>query len=63
MGSMMFRRYLYALRRHPGTPIAVWMMVLGGIAGAEGGWDGAAVGVLVMSVSWVPVLITAWQSK
>ncbi len=44
--------YWRKLGRHPGLPIAGALIVLGAIAG---GWGGA----LVMSVYFLPVLITA----
>ena len=61
------RRYLSALRRHPGTPIAAVLTVLGffagygrpGMAPLYGGLFGAA----VMSVFWIPVLATAWSNR
>lgn len=61
------RRYLLALHRHPGVPIMAVLTPLGFIAGLArpdgptlgGGLFGAA----VMSVFWIPVLLTAWSDR
>jgi hypothetical protein len=55
------RRYLYNLSRHPGLPIAALYSVLGAIVGAmrDGTVASVATGSLLMSIFWIPVLLTA----
>lgn len=56
------KRYLRNLRHHPGVPIATAMTLMGALAG-KGSPRGAIVGALVMSVFWIPVLITARHER
>jgi hypothetical protein len=49
--------YLRRLTSHPGTPWAAFLSLTGAIAGRESARS-AIVGTLVMSVYWIPVLIT-----
>jgi hypothetical protein len=54
------KNYLRNLRRHPGLPYAALLTVFGAIAGAgRGNATGALVGGLIMSIYWLPVLLTA----
>ena len=55
------KRYFKNLRNHPGLGYARFYTLLGGIAGfqRDGTLKSAAVGALVMSIFWIPVLITA----
>jgi hypothetical protein len=46
------------LRKHPGTPIAAGLTILGAIAGAERGEHGALIGAAIMSIYWIPVFCT-----
>jgi hypothetical protein len=57
-------KYLKALRRHPGVPIASALTALGFVAGASGErWLlSGALGAAVMSVFWLPVLLTAGRN-
>lgn len=49
--------YFRRLKRHPGTPWAAFLSLTGALAGRESP-RGAIVGTLVMSIYWIPVLIT-----
>lgn len=55
------KRYFKNLCRHPGLGYASFYTLLGAMAGSQrdGTLRSAAVGALVMSVFWIPVLITA----
>lgn len=56
--------YWKRLKRHPGVPIASFFSVTGAIPGLRSGsWQHVAVGVAIMSVFWIPVLITARASR
>ena len=59
------RAYLDRLKRHPGVPIATACSALGFVAGAHGiHWLRLGlIGAAIMSVFWIPVLITARSSK
>ena len=52
------KRYLRNLANHPGLGCATFLTVAGAIAGRESP-RGILAGALVMSVFWIPVLITA----
>jgi hypothetical protein len=51
------RRYLRNLSRHPGLGYATLLTTLGGVAGR-----GSPRGVMLMSIFWIPVLITSWHN-
>lgn len=55
------KRYLKDLSEHPGLGYATFMSLLGALAGfqRQETLRSAAVGALVMSIGWIPVLITA----
>ena len=58
------KTYFRNLRQHPGLPYATLFTVSGVVAGApKGGIKGALVGALVMSVFWIPVLLTTPRGK
>lgn len=58
-------KYWRSLQRHPGTPIAAWFLLLGFASGAcKTPWYiGGALGAAVMSVFFIPVLVTAWSMR
>lgn len=62
---MRLKRFVLALKAHPGVPVASGMTVLGFIAGAEGEhWiRSGLIGAGIMSMFWIPVLWTAWQNS
>jgi hypothetical protein len=51
------KSYWQKLLRHPGTPWAAFLSVIGAFAGRNS-LQGVIVGTLVMSIYWIPVLIT-----
>jgi hypothetical protein len=54
------KTYLNRLRRHPGLGYVALLTIFGVAAGAgRGNASGALVGGLIMSVFWIPVLLTA----
>ena len=59
------KRFWRSLRGHPGVPIVLALMPMGFIAGASNPHNGVLAGGLfgaaVMSLFWIPVLITAWS--
>jgi hypothetical protein len=57
------REFWQSLKRHPGMPIASYLSALGLIAGMDGGFWKAIGGFSIMSVFWIPVLITAWTGR
>ena len=55
------KAYFRRLPKHPGFNLALVFSLMGFVAGAtahQGGTKRALVGALVMSVYWIPVLIT-----
>jgi hypothetical protein len=50
--------YFRRLPSHPGFGIALIYSALGAVAGSRGNARGAIVGAIVMSIFWIPVLIT-----
>lgn len=58
----MLKRYLQSLAHHPGLFYASFFTAMGAIAGAQRGSANAVIaGVAMMSVFWIPVLVTAAQ--
>ena len=59
------RAYWRRLCRHPGVPIASICSGMGFAAGAHGShWlRSGLLGFALMSLFWVPVLLTAWTDK
>lgn len=59
------QKYARALRAHPGVPIAAVLTALGFVSGAMGEhWIfGGMRGAAIMSVFWIPVLVTAWGMR
>ena len=56
------RRYLRSLARHPGLFYATFFTALGAAGGAQrGSANAVAVGAAMMSIFWIPVLVTAAQ--
>ena len=54
--------YWQRLKRHPGVPVAIACQGMGFIAGftrPDGDLKIAFIGMAIMSVFWIPVLITA----
>jgi hypothetical protein len=52
------------LSKHPGVPVAAACSGFGFIAGLMHGSLGRAfAGLAIMSVFWIPVLITAWNGR
>lgn len=54
--------YWQRLKRHPGVPIAFACQGMGFVAGlrrVDGDLTTALIGMAIMSVFWIPVLITA----
>ena len=49
--------YFERLRAHPGFFIAVTCTLMGAVAGSES-WSKALMGAAIMSVFWLPVLLT-----
>jgi hypothetical protein len=49
--------YFCRLKRHPGVPWAAFLSLQGALIG-HGSPRGAIAGALVMSIFWIPVLIT-----
>lgn len=64
-----WKKFCRSLSAHPGKPIALILTCLGALAGLGNkhsvGHELAymAFGACVMSLYWVPVLITAWQVR
>lgn len=52
------KSYLRRLPSHPGFGVAIISTAMGAAAGRHGGIRGVIVGAAVMSILWVPVLIT-----
>jgi hypothetical protein len=50
-------RYLHRLRHHPGVPWAAFFSGTGALAGRDSA-GGMVIGTLVMSIYWIPVLVT-----
>jgi hypothetical protein len=58
------KTYLQSIAKHPGLPIAAACSSFGFIAGLmHGTLSRAFVGLAIMSVFWIPVLITAWTGR
>ena len=60
--------YWRSLCRHPGVPIATAFSIFGFVAGVQRAhgvhWlHSGLLGAAIMSVFWVPVLLTAWFDK
>ena len=56
------RRYLRSLAHHPGLFYASFFTAMGAVAGAQRGSANAVIaGAAMMSVFWIPVLVTAAQ--
>lgn len=57
--------YIQRLKKHPGVPIAAALTCLGFAAGAKGEhWIvSGLIGAAIMSVFWLPVLLTARSSE
>jgi hypothetical protein len=55
------KRYLRNLSNHPGLGYASFFTMLGALAGfqRDGTLRSSVIGALVMSVFWIPVLITS----
>ena len=51
------KNYWQKLLQHPGTPWAAFLSAIGAFAGRNS-LQGVIVGTLVMSIFWIPVLIT-----
>jgi hypothetical protein len=49
--------YFRKLKRHPGTPWAAFLSGVGALAGRDSP-RGVIFGTLVMSIYWIPVLLT-----
>lgn len=54
-------RYFSNLAQHPGTPWAAFLSGVGALAGRNSP-RGIIIGTLVMSIYWVPVLITNFEN-
>jgi prepilin signal peptidase PulO-like enzyme (type II secretory pathway) len=48
---------------HPGTVLIVAFIVIGAMAGAKGGWQGALFGAGVMAVVFVPMYLYGAYSR
>ncbi len=59
--SRHIKRLKTGLRDHPGVLMATFFTIVGAVAGVEGGVVGSVIGALIMSVFWLPVLVTAYQ--
>jgi hypothetical protein len=60
------KEYIARLKKHPGVPVALTCQGMGFIAGfnrVDGNLTSALVGVGVMSLFWIPVLLTAQKHK
>ena len=59
------QQFFKALRNHSGLIPAIYLPIFGFFAGVGNrnmGWlEGGIFGFCVMSLVWIPVLITAWQ--
>ena len=56
------RRYLRSLAHHPGLFYVSFLTAIGAAVGAKSGSIRAVVvGVAMMSIFWIPVLVTAAQ--
>jgi hypothetical protein len=53
--------YFRKLKRHPGTSWAAFLSGVGALAGRDSA-RGVIVGTLVMSIYWIPVLLTNLES-
>lgn len=51
--------YWMRLGSHPGVPMAAVFTLMGAVAGMERGATGALTGAALMSLFWIPVLLTA----
>jgi hypothetical protein len=52
-----------SLSAHPGPPIALLLTIWGAIAGIGRGEWMPLWGALIMSVFWLPVVLTAWSGR
>lgn len=56
------KKYFIGLTNHPGVPVAVTLQVFGFLAGldkVQGFWFfNGLTGAVIMSVFWIPVLLT-----
>jgi hypothetical protein len=56
------RRYLRSLTHHPGFFFALFLTTIGAVTGAQrGSANAVVVGAAMMSIFWIPVLVTAAQ--
>jgi hypothetical protein len=55
------RKYWQKLMQHPGTPWAAFLSGTGALAGRDSP-RGVIIGTLVMSIYWIPVLITTFEA-
>lgn len=63
-----WRKFIMSLSNHPGVAVVFALNVLGFIAGfgrlrPPSGMAGGLLGATIMSIFWVPVLLTAWTGR
>jgi hypothetical protein len=59
-----WQKFKLSLAGHPGMPLAGVFTIAGFVAGYQrAGFGFAFVGAGIMSVFWIPVLITSWTDR
>lgn len=58
-----FQKFKLKLYRHPGLKPAIFFTIIGFIVSLEHNLTKALLCAAVMSIFWIPVLITSWTDR